>query len=69
MAFWLLQVSDQGASLAGGGGYSKGHVKVTLGTGGFLNLNTGDKPHTSCKGTTALEEYFLPNLDHNLNKV
>ncbi|XP_018024481.1 putative glycerol kinase 5 isoform X2 [Hyalella azteca] len=37
-------VSDQGASLAGGGGHSRGHLKITLGTGAFMNLNTGEQP-------------------------
>ncbi|KAF2350124.1 Carbohydrate kinase FGGY N-terminal [Trinorchestia longiramus] len=43
-------VSDQGASLAGGGGHSRGHLKITLGTGGFMNLNTGARPLTSVHG-------------------
>ena len=45
-----LQVSDQGASLAGGGGHALGSVKLTLGTGAFLNINTGHVPHASAKG-------------------
>lgn len=43
-------VSDQGASLFGSCGFQPGDVKVTLGTGAFLNVNTGNKAHTSVKG-------------------
>ena len=46
----LLQVSDQGASLFGSCGFERGDVKVSLGTGAFLNVNTGNKAHTSVKG-------------------
>ncbi|KAG0707413.1 putative glycerol kinase 5 [Chionoecetes opilio] len=43
-------VSDQGASLFGSCGFERGDVKITLGTGAFLNVNTGNKAHTSVKG-------------------
>ncbi|XP_071518748.1 glycerol kinase 5 isoform X2 [Panulirus ornatus] len=43
-------VSDQGASLFGSCGFKRGDVKVTLGTGAFLNVNTGNKAHASVKG-------------------
>ncbi|CAL4121626.1 unnamed protein product [Meganyctiphanes norvegica] len=43
-------VSDQGASLFGLGGTARGEVKVTLGTGAFMNVNTGEKSHASVAG-------------------
>ncbi|XP_042205377.1 putative glycerol kinase 5 isoform X2 [Homarus americanus] len=43
-------VSDQGASLFGSCGFQRGDVKVSLGTGAFLNINTGNKAHASVKG-------------------
>ncbi|XP_069166062.1 glycerol kinase 5 isoform X2 [Procambarus clarkii] len=43
-------VSDQGASLFGSCGFRQGDVKVTLGTGAFLDVNTGNKAHASVKG-------------------
>uniref|UniRef100_A0A6A7FPS1 Glycerol kinase 5 n=1 Tax=Hirondellea gigas TaxID=1518452 RepID=A0A6A7FPS1_9CRUS len=54
-------VSDQGASLIGGGGYTRGHIKLTLGTGGFLNLNTGRSPHSSVKGIYPVVGWQEPN--------
>ncbi|KAK7070653.1 putative glycerol kinase 5 [Halocaridina rubra] len=43
-------VSDQGAALFGACGFRRGDVKITLGTGSFLNVNTGDKAHASISG-------------------
>ncbi|XP_069946675.1 glycerol kinase 5 isoform X1 [Cherax quadricarinatus] len=43
-------VSDQGASLFGSCGFQRGDVKVSLGTGAFLDVNTGNKAHASVKG-------------------
>ncbi|XP_069993335.1 glycerol kinase 5 isoform X3 [Penaeus vannamei] len=43
-------VSDQGASLCGSCGFNLGDVKITLGTGAFLNVNTGNDAHASVKG-------------------
>ncbi|XP_047468495.1 putative glycerol kinase 5 [Penaeus chinensis] len=43
-------VSDQGASLCGSCGFKRGDVKITLGTGAFLNVNTGSDAHASVKG-------------------
>ena len=43
-------MSDQGAAMFGGGGFKRGDVKITLGTGAFLNVNTGKIPHTSVNG-------------------
>lgn len=46
----FYQVSDQGASLYGSFGFERGDVKITLGTGAFMDVNTGSKPHASVKG-------------------
>ncbi|XP_076066344.1 glycerol kinase 5 isoform X3 [Oratosquilla oratoria] len=43
-------VADQGAAMVGQRGFKKGDIKVTLGTGAFLDLNTGEKPHASVAG-------------------
>ncbi|KAK4288770.1 hypothetical protein Pmani_038223 [Petrolisthes manimaculis] len=43
-------VSDQGASLFGSFGFERGDVKITLGTGAFMDVNTGSQPHASVKG-------------------
>ncbi|CAH1393847.1 unnamed protein product [Nezara viridula] len=43
-------IADQSASLIGSGCFRWGDTKVTLGTGTFLNVNTGDQPHTSFNG-------------------
>ena len=43
-------MADQGASAFGTGCFQKGDIKVTLGTGTFLNMNTKAKPHCSFKG-------------------
>ncbi|XP_069674370.1 glycerol kinase 5 isoform X2 [Periplaneta americana] len=43
-------VADQAASLFGSCCFEEGDVKVTLGTGTFLNVNTGCKPFASVEG-------------------
>lgn len=43
-------ISDQGASLFGMCRFRKGDVKITLGTGSFLNVNTGSEAHASING-------------------
>ncbi|XP_014256421.1 putative glycerol kinase 5 [Cimex lectularius] len=43
-------VADQSASLYGSCCFSEGDLKVTLGTGTFLNVNTGSVPHASVAG-------------------
>lgn len=35
-------------------GFNRGDVKITLGTGAFLDLNTGRKPHTSLNGKSKI---------------
>lgn len=43
-------VGDQQASTFGECCFNVGDVKCTLGTGSFLQVNTGSKAHASCKG-------------------
>lgn len=43
-------ISDQAAAIFGSQCFSKGDVKITIGTGAFLDLITGDKCHASLKG-------------------
>ncbi|CAG7831140.1 unnamed protein product [Allacma fusca] len=46
----LCSIADQSASVFGSGLFNYGNVKVTLGTGAFLDVNTGGNPHTSVAG-------------------
>lgn len=43
-------MADQAASLFGSGCFKPGDLKVTMGTGTFLNVNTGREPHASVAG-------------------
>ncbi len=43
-------IGDQQASLFGHQCFEKGSIKATYGTGGFLLVNTGDKPYLSDQG-------------------
>jgi putative glycerol kinase 5 len=43
-------VADQAASLFGSCCFEEGDVKITMGTGTFLNVNTGCKPQASLAG-------------------
>ena len=52
-------MADQGASAFGVGCFEKGDIKVTLGTGTFLNMNTKTKPHCSFKGLWPLISWKL----------
>ena len=46
----LCSMADQSASLFGSGCTQPGDLKITMGTGTFLNVNTGSKPHASITG-------------------
>ncbi|XP_046823366.1 putative glycerol kinase 5 isoform X2 [Vespa crabro] len=48
--FMNTQMADQSASLFGSGCFQPGDMKITMGTGTFLNVNTGTKPHVSING-------------------
>ncbi|XP_012528178.1 putative glycerol kinase 5 [Monomorium pharaonis] len=43
-------MADQAASLFGSGCFKPGDLKVTMGTGTFVNVNTGQEPHASVAG-------------------
>lgn len=43
-------MADQAASLFGSGCFKPGDLKVTMGTGTFVNVNTGQEPHASITG-------------------
>lgn len=46
----LCSTTDQSASLFGSMCMQPGDLKITMGTGTFLNVNTGDIPHASVAG-------------------
>ncbi|CAB3399336.1 unnamed protein product [Caenorhabditis bovis] len=43
-------LADQQAAMYGCGMWKKGDVKITLGTGTFIDIHTGDEPYTSMSG-------------------
>ncbi|XP_006637880.1 glycerol kinase 5 [Lepisosteus oculatus] len=43
-------VADQQAAMFGECCFDRGDVKITMGTGTFMDINTGNKPHTSMAG-------------------
>lgn len=43
-------MADQSASMFGSCCFNVGDVKVTMGTGTFLDINTGSSPHASFYG-------------------
>ncbi|KAL0111907.1 hypothetical protein PUN28_013251 [Cardiocondyla obscurior] len=43
-------MADQAASLFGSGCFKPGDLKITMGTGTFVNVNTGQEPHASVAG-------------------
>ncbi|XP_011881033.1 PREDICTED: putative glycerol kinase 5 [Vollenhovia emeryi] len=43
-------MADQAASLFGSGCFKPGDFKITMGTGTFVNVNTGQEPHASIAG-------------------
>lgn len=43
-------MADQAASLFGSGCFKPSDLKVTMGTGTFVNVNTGQEAHASVAG-------------------
>ena len=43
-------MADQQAAMFAQGCFDRGDVKCTLGTGTFVDINTGHKPHASIAG-------------------
>lgn len=54
-------LADQGASAFGTGCFEKGDMKVTLGTGTFLNMNTKETPHCLFKGLWPIISWKVDN--------
>ena len=44
------QVADQPGAMFGQCAFNVGDVKCTMGTGTFIDCNTGNKPHASISG-------------------
>ncbi|XP_053687972.1 putative glycerol kinase 5 [Sabethes cyaneus] len=62
-------ISDQSASLWGNCCFEKGEVKITLGTGSFLNVNTGSTCLASVHGLYPLVGYKLTPADNGTELV
>lgn len=52
-------MADQAASLYGSGCFKPGDLKITMGTGTFLNVNTGREAHASVAGNFVKSNYTL----------
>ncbi|VDM43971.1 unnamed protein product [Toxocara canis] len=53
---------DQQAALFASGCWRRGDVNICLGTGSFLDLNTGNRPIASMRGLYPLVGWRLPNM-------
>lgn len=60
-------LSDQSAAMWGSCCFNEGDVKVTLGTGSFLNLNTGKQCHASVYGLYPLVAWQFNSQNKNNN--
>lgn len=54
-------VGDQTAAMFGNCCFDKGNVKVTMGTGSFLNINSGNECHASVQGLYPLLSWSIGN--------
>lgn len=61
-------MADQAASLFGSGCFKPGDLKITMGTGTFMNVNTGREPHASITGNFANLYYIAKNIHANIKK-
>lgn len=61
MIIVFLQIADQSASMFGSCCFAANDMKVTLGTGSFLNLNTHQSVHGSLKGIYPVIGWKLSN--------
>ena len=52
-------LADQGASAFGLDCINKGDMKMTLGTGTFFHINTGDSPHCTFDGLVSISTIFI----------
>ncbi|VDD85872.1 unnamed protein product [Enterobius vermicularis] len=53
---------DQQAALFATGGWNKGDVNISLGTGSFMDVNTGTCPHASMRGLYPLVAWRFPTI-------
>jgi len=62
-------MADQAASLFGSGCFKPGDLKITMGTGTFVDVNTGQEPHASVAGKFIL--HIANNIFNfkNYNKI
>ena len=49
----IFQLADQQAAHFGAGCWERGDIKISLGTGTFVSVNTKDKAHASMQGQTS----------------
>lgn len=50
----LVQIADQQASMFGQCCFDVGDINLTMGTGSFINVNTGQYAHASVAGEVEL---------------
>lgn len=62
-------MADQAASLFGSGCFDPGDLKVTMGTGTFVNINTGREPHASVAGNFLNLYYYTSRIIYLLKHV
>ncbi|KAK5982265.1 Glycerol kinase 5 [Trichostrongylus colubriformis] len=55
-------IADQQSALYGTGGWRPGDIKISLGTGTFVDLNTGSAVHASMNGLYPLVGWRLKNV-------
>ncbi|KAL1449341.1 hypothetical protein WDU94_000533 [Cyamophila willieti] len=61
-----VSITDQSASMYGLSCVKKGDIKLTMGTGSFMDVNTCDKPHASLEGLYPLVGWQLSSKRSNV---
>ena len=59
---FLFKVADQQAAVFGQCCFDVGDVNCTMGTGSFIDINTGSYPHASVAGNSKLRSLHLTGL-------
>ena len=62
-------MADQAASLYGSGSFQPGDLKVTMGTGSFVNVNSGRDPHASITGNSFRKRFNINQSTNNLSQL
>lgn len=57
-------MADQQAAMFGECCFDIGDVKITMGTGTFMDINTGNKPHASVAGNAKQSQLILYRFVH-----